>query len=258
MHLSKISMNTHFSSITRRFWIMPCLAVLAGGASTFDGVSATVLGIDGVHFTVNGQPTFLLGLSYYGALGASKEFIRRDLDDAQHDGFNWLRVWATWGAFDHDVSAVGTDGRAREPYLDKLKWLMAECDRRGVIVDITLTRGKASAGGCIPDMAAHRRALETLISALKPRRNWYLDLANEHDVGDARFASASELKELRELIRQLDPPRLVTASWVATISANTMCAKLYSRLVWTFSRRTDPALRSHRLKPRPRPALAWP
>jgi hypothetical protein len=40
-----------------------------------------------------------------------------------------------------------------------------------------------------------------------------LDLANEHDVRDARYVPAAELKVLRELVRRLDPARLVTASF---------------------------------------------
>ncbi|WP_456337533.1 hypothetical protein [Fervidibacter sacchari] len=67
---------------------------------------ATELGVKGSQFTINGKPAFLLGISYYGALGAPKEFILRDLDDIQRYGFNWLRVWATWSAFGKDVSAV--------------------------------------------------------------------------------------------------------------------------------------------------------
>ena len=85
----------------------------------------TRLGIDGTLFTLNGRPTFLLGMSYYGGLGASEEFIRQDLDDMKRLGFNWLRVWATWSPFDHDVSAVDAQGRPREPYLAKLKWLLS-------------------------------------------------------------------------------------------------------------------------------------
>ena len=55
--------------------------------------------------------------------------------------------------------------------------------------------------------------METLVEALKPYRNWYLDLANERDVRDARYVSAEELKQLRDRVRQLDPQRLVTASF---------------------------------------------
>ena len=121
------------------------------------------------------------------------------------------------GGIGSDVSAVGTDGGPREPFLGKLKWLVTECDRRGLVVDITLTRGKDArsrpASGCVTNLASHQRAVETLVTALKPQRNWYLDLANEHDVRDARYVPTAELKTLRELVRRLDPARLVTASF---------------------------------------------
>ncbi len=121
----------------------------------------TVLGSRNAQFTLTGEPAFLLGISYYGGLGASEDFVRKDLDDLQRHGFNWLRVWATWGAFEKDVSAVNAGGEPREPYLEKLKWLVAECDRRGMIVDVTLTRGKRSdtslGAGNVPDFASLRR-----------------------------------------------------------------------------------------------------
>jgi len=136
--------------------------------------------------------------------------IRRDLDDMQKYGFNWLRVWATWGLDDADVSAVDAQGRAREPFLGRLEWLVAECDRRGLVVDVTLTR---DASGRLPDLAAHQRAVVTLVEALKTHRNWYLDLANERDVRDGRYVSISEIRILRDQMRRIDPERLVTASF---------------------------------------------
>src|SRR5690349_23682755 len=93
---------------------------------------ATVLGVRGTRFTLGGEATFLLGMSYYGALGAPEEFVRRDLDDLARHGFNWVRVWATWRGFGEDVSAVDAEGRPREPFLGRLEWLVAECDRRGL------------------------------------------------------------------------------------------------------------------------------
>jgi hypothetical protein len=169
---------------------------------------ATVLGIEGTRFTLDGKPAFLLGFSYYAGLGASEEFLLGDLDDFQMHGFNWLRVWATWSAFGNDVSAVDAQGRAREPFLDRLKSLVAECDRRGLVVYVTLTRGER-----LPNYDAHLHAVETLVESLKTHRNWYLDLANERDVRDSRYVNAEELKRLRDRVRQLDPQRLVTASF---------------------------------------------
>lgn len=49
--------------------------------------NATELGLSGSSFTLDGHPTFLLGASYYGALGASDDFIVRDLDDLRRHGF---------------------------------------------------------------------------------------------------------------------------------------------------------------------------
>lgn len=187
-------------------WLLVALAV-AGNAR------ATELGIDKSAFTLDGRPTFLLGASYYGALGAPEDFVRRDLDDLQRHGFNWIRVWATWTAFTNDVSAVDSNGQAREPLLGKLTWLVGECDRRGMVVDVTLTRGEGAAGEThLSTLAAHQRAVETLVAALKPHRNWYLDLANERNIRDARFVSVDELRQLRDTVKRLDPARLVTAS----------------------------------------------
>ncbi len=172
----------------------------------------TVLGIQGSRFRINGKPTFLLGISYYAGLGASEDFLRRDLDDLQRRGFNWLRVWATCGFFDQDISAVDASGRPREPQLNKLKRLIADCDRRGLVVDVTLTRARNTPGRGLPNLEAHQRAVETVVTALREHQNWYLDLANERDVGDERYVPASELKTLREVVRRLDQARLVTAS----------------------------------------------
>jgi hypothetical protein len=176
----------------------------------------TVLGIEGTRFTLNGKPTFLLGASYYGGLGAPEDFLRHDLDDLQRYAFNWVRVWATWRSADEDVSAVTPEGRAREPYLGRLERLIAACDRCGLVVDVTLFRdagSKVPANKHLADPDSHGRAVETLVASLKSHRNWYLDLANERDVRDDRYVSAAELKDLRARARHLDPQRLVTASF---------------------------------------------
>jgi hypothetical protein len=178
----------------------------------------TELGITGTQFTINDKPTFLLGISYYGAVGASKDFIQRDLDDMQKYGFNWFRVWATWGAFGNEVSAVDPQGKPRGPYLARLRWLVSECDRRGIIVDVTLSRGNGVTGPVrLQNTEALRRAAKTIVTSLKPYRNWYLDMGNERNIRDRRFVSTEELAELRKFIKGLDPDRLVTASFVRDI-----------------------------------------
>jgi hypothetical protein len=195
---------------------------------------ATELGKDSTHFTINGRRTFLLGISYYGALGARDEFIAKDLDDMQRDGFNWIRVWATWAAFTNNISAVETNGGPREPFLTRLEKLVQDCDRRGMIVDITFSREKGprpwdrqapawrvhtdsardqeTAGPRLQRLSDHERAVRTVVERLRPLRNWYLDLGNERNIQDARHVPFEDLKRLREVVRELDPKRLVTAS----------------------------------------------
>src|SRR3954471_23317616 len=79
--------------------------------------SETRLAVNGSHFTLNGKQTFLYGISYYAALGASEDFVRADLADMQRCRLNWIRVWATWAGFSNNVSAVDAEGRARPPFL---------------------------------------------------------------------------------------------------------------------------------------------
>jgi endo-1,4-beta-mannosidase len=200
--------------INRRLRVAALAAFLAGSAA------ATELTVRGDRFCLDGTPVFLLGCSYYAALGAPDDVVRRDLDEMRRLGFNWVRVWATWAAFDNDVSAVDCEGRGREPFLARLRQLVAGCDRRGMAVDVTLSRGNGVTGPPrLGSLEVHRRAAETLVNALKPFRNWYLDLANERNIRDKRFVSYDELKELREACKAVDPDRLVTASFSGDIPA---------------------------------------
>jgi len=190
---------------------------------------ATVLGIRETQFTLNGKPAFLYGLSYYGGLGASETSWQKDLADMKRYGFNWIRIWATWSSSTNDVSAVDAEGNPREPFLSRLKQLVLECDQCGLVVDITLSRGNAVTGGpSLQTLAAHRRAVETLVTSLKPYRNWYLDLSNERNIRDKRYTSFDDLKGLRELVRKLDPDRLVTASHGGDISRSDLSKYLES------------------------------
>jgi hypothetical protein len=177
------------------------------------------LGMEAGRFTIDGNPTFLFGVSYYGALGAHRDSVLKDLDDMQHLGVNWIRVWATWGAFGNDVSAVNARGQARQPYFERLRWLISECDRRGMIVDVTLSRGEGVISvGPLEAIEAHRRAVTRLTSELRDLRNWYIDLANENNIRgrgkEPKTLSFEVLSDMRSAVRDIDPKRLVTVSYV--------------------------------------------
>ena len=187
--------------------------VLALGA----GAQTELRAQDG-RFLINGAPTFLYGLSYYGGLGASEETLTLDLDAAKRHGFNWIRVWATWMAYSNDVSVVDAEGRARAAQVDRLRRIVADCDRRGLVVDVTIGRGSWTGNpAMLRAPEAHRRAVEVLVEELKSFRNWYLDLANERNLAEFGFTSFAELRDLRALVRARDPERLVTASHAGDI-----------------------------------------
>jgi hypothetical protein len=191
-------------------------AVLVGASSPLPAQEARpkpTLGIRGDRFTIDGKATFLLGISYYAGLGAPEAILREDLDRMQKYGFNWIRVWATWGAFGGDVSAVDVDGNPRPAGMDALKRILTECERRGMIVDVSLSRGNGVTGPKrLQTLASHQRAVTNLVKEFKGFRNWYLDLGNERNIMDVRFVSFEDLKTLRTLTKEIDPDRLVTAS----------------------------------------------
>ena len=188
------------------------LAVLVCFTAAEDAC-AVRLEVRGSDFLLDGKRTFLLGASYYAGLGASDADLRRDLADLRKHGFNWIRVWATWSAYGKDVSAVNPDGSAREPYLSRLKRLVAEANRLGIVVDVTLSRGKS-----LPNQAAHLRAVELIARELRRFRNVYLDLANERNVGDDRYVSFEELAELLQHAKRANANLPITASQGGDIS----------------------------------------
>ncbi len=180
--------------------------ILIGLALSATASWGVELGIDGTRFTLDGEPAFLLGVSYYGGCARTPELMAADLDALRARGVNWLRVWATWDWYG-TVPAVDETGTAREPAMGSLRELVRLADERGIVVDVTLHRG-----GVLTTQQAHLQAVRTIARELLPRRNVYIDVANERDVRDARFVSLAECRELRDAIREIDPARLVTAS----------------------------------------------
>lgn len=180
----------------------------------------TRLGIHESRFTINDQPVFLFGISYYAALGANEQIWQADLEDMQRLGVRWLRVWATWSAFDDDVSVVDHEGRARPQYLRRLERLVQLCDQRGLVVDVTLSRQKPlEREAFFASPAAYHQAALTVVQTLRPYRNWYLDLANERNIRDRRFVSFDDLAAVVRAVRRVDPARLLTASHAGELSA---------------------------------------
>lgn len=199
----------------RRTWIALVAAFCAahGVAAAPEPSGGTRLGSKDGAFTINGAPVFLVGASYYGGLGASDATRAKDLTALRKHGFNWIRVWATWAAFENDVSAVDGEGAPRPEHMRALARLLSECDRLGMVVDVTLSRQNGATGPPrLKSTAALVRAAAEIASACKERRNWYLDAANERNIKDARFVALDEIAAVVRRVKEIDPGRLVTAS----------------------------------------------
>jgi len=193
-------------------------------------VSAATLGItaDGRYFTIDGAPTYLLGVSYYGAQTISTpEFVTQDLDDMVARGFNWIRVWSTWDATDTgsgDCSVLTPAGAVREPYMTRLKTLIAECNNRGMIVDVSMCRGSGGPN----NLAEHLAYAQILATHLASYPNVYFDIANECDVQDSRYVPPSEITQIVARCKQYKPGVLCTASQGATSASD-----LYNKYIAT-------------------------
>jgi len=182
---------------------------------------AVTLGIspDGRFFTLDGVPTYLNGVSYYGAQTITTASYRTsDLDDMVADGFNWIRVWGYWtnAVTSEDVSVLTYDGYSRSTYMNRLKTLITECNNRGIIVDVSLNRDAYGTWVGARTQAQHLKAVQTLATELLSYRNVYIDISNERDVGDGRYVSLSECGALINAIKAIDPTRLCTASSTPT------------------------------------------
>ena len=198
--------------------LSPCALGLALTVSSASHAATLGVSSDGRFFTLDAVPTYLSGVSYYGAGSISTPAFRSaDLDDMVVGGFNWIRVWASWSYAGLDVSALNPDGSVRQPYMDQLLALVAEADARGIVVDVTISRG---AGAPNPStQLEHLAWVQTLATELVGAGNVYIDVANERDVGDARYVSLPEVGELCDAIRAIDPERLCTASGGADSAA---------------------------------------
>lgn len=175
--------------------------------------AAVTLGIskDGKYFTIDGAPKYLNGISYYAGCSVSDpSWVTQDLDDMAAAGLNWIRIWTHWDAGGNFCVTTPT-GEVREPQMSRLKTIISECNKRGMIVDVTMHRGKSPVPS---NQVEHLACARTLATELLPYRNAYIDIGNERDVHDARYVSFEDMGELISTIKAIDPKRLCTASGV--------------------------------------------
>lgn len=189
-----------------------------------------MLGVNGDHFTVNGEPGFLVFVSYFDAMDASPGTLESDLEFLKGRGVDGIRIFADWWAcldcpspFDGDT-VVAPDGSLRTEPLRRLQHVLGRARSRGLVVDLSFswaTISDAPAGPGQATKATVLSGLQNLTKALDaPEYDHVLfDLQNESDlVGPGTCGSkgcpmsVDELARLRQAVAAIDPGRIVTVS----------------------------------------------
>ena len=164
--------------------------------------SNLVLGTSGESFTINGTPTFLLGVSYFDG----RNYRESDLVSLSAKGFNLIRVWLDW----REDSYLDEKGNWLSGADQDLLRLVESADNLGLMVDIAILDKNAAFGNSKSDRDL---AVQNVASLLKNKRNVLFDLANEHDTsGFLLQFTHSDAADLNSLVKQIDPERLVTIS----------------------------------------------
>ena len=170
--------------------------------------AAASLGISGKSFTINGTPTFLLGVSAFDAVG---KISNQDLDGLKERQFNLIRVWLYW----RDLNvAYQSDGTLKPEKEAQLKDLIEEADKRGIVVDVTLLflyvdYPYPSFG---TDVNKMKTAVRSVATALKEYDNVLFDIMNEHNHSGNANTSHATIEILMNEIKKIDSDRITTVS----------------------------------------------
>ncbi len=172
------------------------------------------LGIVGTRFLLDGKPFPYTGISFFNAIYNS-EFNKSSADRAawlkkfQKYGINVLRIWAQWDNKRGFVDACPAcslyfpDGTLRTEHVRRLKQILADADREGMVIELTLFSQESWREGVRLTPDAATRAIAALTQELKEYRNVAFQVWNEF----------SELvPEHVKTIKANDPKRLVTNS----------------------------------------------
>lgn len=168
-----------------------------------------VLGIKGHQFTINGRPSFLLGVSYFDA----SNWRESDLIEIAANNFDLIRIWLYWRVdFSVPDNESFFDNAGNLVAKKKLVNLVKTARKHGLVVDVTILEPKSFSGS----QSKRKNAVIATANALKNETNILFDIMNEHDVGarskDRFPASHGEIAELIQALRHQKPDAIITVS----------------------------------------------
>src|SRR3989442_11487334 len=133
---------------------------------------AQVLGVEGDRFTLNGQPRFLVFVSYFDGVRripdnlASTTVLDADLEYLVSKGVSGVRIFPNWQS--PGETLMQCDGALRPLQLEKLKRLIDSAAANGLVVDVSFTIDtvKTTAGHQCLSASDYKKALDTVTSSL--------------------------------------------------------------------------------------------
>lgn len=160
-------------------------------------------------FTLDGSPTFIVFASYFDGVRRIPDDLRStsvldgDLAELAAKGVGGIRVFPNW--YHPAETLMDERGSLRPLQLEKLKRLIDRAAAKRIVVDVSFARETVKG----LNVDGYRKGIEAAAAALKDRRAVLFDLQNEwsnHEI------TLSQLKEIRDAVKRVDPGRLVAAS----------------------------------------------
>lgn len=162
----------------------------------------TRLAIVGDLFSINGTPTFLLGVSYFDA----RDWKQSDIDTLATRGFNNIRIWMENGSGKlWKRWHLEPDGRLNDPV--GLLELIRYCSAKGITVEVTILDWESSPLSTNPELA-----VDNTVTLLKNEPNVFYDICNEHTHGSGTYASHTLIRSYRNRSKSIQQSQVVTAS----------------------------------------------
>jgi hypothetical protein len=221
-----------------KFWLI-IIGLIAMAAFASPVGAATTLGISGDKFTLNGQPTFLLGVSYFDVLG----WRTSDLDALQARRFNMVRIfldWNVWPGGHRLRSCFNPDGSMKNTA--SLVNFVRACAARGMVVDVAILHVGSNELKDWTSSSFPQIAIRNAVRLLAPEPNVLFDLVNEHN-GFTAAGKNMAWSDSHALMKSLvTAARLEKSNAILTVSSLSMVFPGYYEHILRADDSVNPAI----------------
>ena len=223
-------------------------------AQTFNQVctarAAPVLEARGTQLTVDSQPRFLVLVSYFDAMRASRAAIESDFAFLKQKGVDGIRIFPTWirdaglpTAQTPDATLLKSDGSIRsQERWDHFAFVLGRAAACGFIVDLSFTRdnlntvspftpgdyaGDPKLTTCGGGKEGRGKGLAEVACRLKTPAylHVFIDIQNERNAGNpGMHLTMPEVRVIRNAIKLVDANRLVMMSHGGGDTTNALAA----------------------------------